>query len=296
MSTPKIERPDVCIYHDPCTDGFGAAWACYAQFGTEDTEYIPANHETSKEMVDFWIEKCTDRKVVVFDYSFPRELLEKLNEVATSFQVIDHHKSAKEALGDLDYCYFDMERSGAMLAWEACHDEPAPKLIEYIQDQDLWKWELPSSKFICQFLNSYERGFKYWDLLRTLLSTEDGRAQARLEGEAMLRKQDWLAEQICNDCLEEWEIDGHVIMAVNCPRILRVFVLDKMGKMGEFPFVGGYDIQGGLATWSLRSNHGTADVSAVAAKFPGGGGHAKAAGFTIPVSRMDFTNRRVLHE
>lgn len=293
MSTPKITCPDICIYHDPCTDGFAAAWACYAQFGDEDTEYIPANHENSKDLVDFWIEKCTDKKVVIYDYSFPRPLLEQMYDVASSLQVIDHHKSAKEALGDLDYCYFDMEKSGAMLAWESCHEEEAPMLIRYVQDQDLWKWELPSAKFICQFLNSYERGFKYWDLLKTLLESEDGRAQARLEGEAMLRMQGWLVDQIVSDTFEEWEVGGHTIPVVNCARILRSFVLEKVGKSSEYPFVGGYDIQDGKATWSLRSNHGTEDVAAIAAMFPGGGGHSKAAGFTVPVERMDFANRKV---
>lgn len=296
MNTPKIKAPEVCIYHDPCTDGFAAAWACYAQFGEEDIEYIPASHETSKDNVDFWIEKCQNKRVVIFDFSFPREIVEKLHEVSADFQLIDHHKSAKDALGDLDYCFFDLEKSGAMLAWEACHDEPAPWLIRYVQDQDLWKWELASAKTICQFLNSYDRGFKYWDLLKTLLETDAGRAQATLEGSAMLRKQDWIADEIAKS-VEEWEICGHKILCVNCPHIMRAFVCDKLIKMGgDYPFVGAFHIEKGKAIWSLRSKADTQDVAEIAAMFPGGGGHPQASGFVIPVERMEIKNQRIKDE
>ena len=68
-------------------------------------------------------------------------------EQAEALVVIDHHKSAVVELHDISNTIFDMKKSGAMLAWEFFHPgKEAPKFIQYIQDRDLWQWELPYSK------------------------------------------------------------------------------------------------------------------------------------------------------
>jgi uncharacterized protein len=69
-----------------------------------------------------------------------KELIQK---VKYHLIVIDHHKSAMIELHDISNTHFDMTKSGAMLSWEFFHPgkEP-PKFIRYIQDRDLWKWEL----------------------------------------------------------------------------------------------------------------------------------------------------------
>ena len=56
--------------------------------------------------------------------------------------VLDHHKSAAEKLtGYQCRCgvvHFDMNKSGARLAWEFFHpDKPVPGLIRYIEDRDI---------------------------------------------------------------------------------------------------------------------------------------------------------------
>ena len=68
-------------------------------------------------------------------------------EDAAGLIVIDHHKSAMVELHDISNTHFDMTKSGAILSWEFFHPgkEP-PKFISYIQDRDLWKWELPYSR------------------------------------------------------------------------------------------------------------------------------------------------------
>jgi oligoribonuclease NrnB/cAMP/cGMP phosphodiesterase (DHH superfamily) len=296
--TPEIKDLDICIYHDPCSDGFGAAWSVWCKF-RDSIEYLPGNHATNKHDVDYWLEKVRDKHVVCFDFSFSRDLVEQMHAVAKSFQIIDHHASAAEEIGDLDYCYFDMNKSGAALAWEATFSvemryklEQVPRLIQYVQDRDLWKWELPDSKAVSNYINSIPRDFKSWSVLATQLASPAGLAEAITAGDAMLTKVDMISDEIAEDA-EEWEINGHTILAANCNRLMSSDVCEKLGRKGNYPFVGCYSVKDGQATWSLRSNHGTEDVSAIAQTYPGGGGHVKAAGFTVSADRMDFENKKV---
>jgi oligoribonuclease NrnB/cAMP/cGMP phosphodiesterase (DHH superfamily) len=91
--------------------------------------------------------------LLFLDFSFDNSTTKKMIEEAAGLLVIDHHKSAMVELHDISNTHFDMTKSGAMLAWEWFHPgkEP-PKFIQYIQDRDLWKWELPySSEFAAAF-------------------------------------------------------------------------------------------------------------------------------------------------
>ena len=87
------------------------------------------------------------KNVIIVDFSYPRDVLIKMAEDADSIIVLDHHKTAEENLKGLDFCIFDMTRSGAVMAWEHFHGKGnTPLLFQYIQDRDLWQWKLPQSK------------------------------------------------------------------------------------------------------------------------------------------------------
>ena len=307
MSTPIVDKIDVCIYHADCSDGFGAAWAVYKKFGPNKVAYLPGAHANKEGEEDYWVEQVSGKRVVCYDFSFSRTLTEKLHAVAESFQVIDHHLSAQVELAGLGYCYFDMTKSGAVLAWESVFHKtssnywiftntkprPVPELLKYVQDRDLWKWELPSSKEIWNFISSLPREFDVWDELATVFTSKEKKRQAIASGSAMLCKVSDMSREIASD-MELWDLGGHTVPVANCPRVLRSDVCEDLGAAGNYPFVGCYQVENGTATWSLRSNHGTENVSVIAGIFPGGGGHAQAAGFTVSVDRMDFVNRKVL--
>ena len=126
---------NVVIYHADCTDCFGAAYSAWKQLGNR-AEYYACKHGTPPPDVK-------DKNVVILDFSFNNETTKKMIEEANSLLVIDHHKSAMVELHDITNTHFDMTKSGAMLSWEFFHPgkEP-PKFIRYIQDRDLWTWEL----------------------------------------------------------------------------------------------------------------------------------------------------------
>jgi oligoribonuclease NrnB/cAMP/cGMP phosphodiesterase (DHH superfamily) len=81
--------------------------------------------------------------------------------------VLDHHKSAAEKLtGYQCRCgvvHFDMNKSGARLAWEFFHpDKPVPGLIRYVEDRDIWKWEFPESPAFLAALEMEPRSIARW--------------------------------------------------------------------------------------------------------------------------------------
>ena len=127
------------IYHADCTDGFGAAYGAWKLLGNR-TEYHPCKHGTKPPNVK-------GKTVAILDFSFNNETTKAMIESASDLIILDHHKSAMVELHDISNTQFDMTKSGAMLSWEFFHPgKECPKFIQYIQDRDLWKWELPYSK------------------------------------------------------------------------------------------------------------------------------------------------------
>jgi uncharacterized protein len=123
----------VVIYHAQCRDGFGSAYAAWTQFG-DTASYIP------RKTQDPVLEGLTDKELYIVDYSYPLPVLEKLIAQNKSVVVIDHHESAKEAVTHFKQNIFDTNHSGAVLTWQYFHPhEPVPKLLLYIEDQDLWR-------------------------------------------------------------------------------------------------------------------------------------------------------------
>lgn len=92
--------------------------------------------------------------------------------------MIDHHKTAHEDLAGLPFAEFDLEHSGAYLTWRHFFGEPVPKFIRYLEERDLWRFNLPDSKGVSQELRAYPFDFEVW---RTLCSN-GGVAKLRREG------------------------------------------------------------------------------------------------------------------
>ena len=107
-------RPLV-IYHANCWDGFCAAWVARKALG--EIEAVPAQYGTPPPDV-------AGRVVYLLDFSYPRPIMEQILTTARRTVVLDHHKTAMEALDGLHQpetgmdVWFDMNKSGARLTWE----------------------------------------------------------------------------------------------------------------------------------------------------------------------------------
>lgn len=263
--------PDLCIYHANCDDGFGAAYAVWLRDGDSVT-YQPAAYGDLPPDV-------TGLDVAIVDFSYKRPILKEMAAKAKSILVLDHHKTAQADLADLSNVHpnviveFDMERSGAVMAWQHFHPGQAiPKFFLYLQDRDLWTKQLPNVDEFTMALRSYPQKFGIWAglLVDNLVD----------EGKAIHRYFRTLVEQAKKNKYS-WNIAGHVVPVVNAPAFLASEVAGELAE-GQ-PFAGVYSQNDEFQFWSLRSREGGLDVSEIA-KLYGGGGHARAAGFRVAVS------------
>lgn len=264
----------LCIYHGNCVDGFGAAWAVRHALG-DDVEFHPGIYgEPAPD--------CTGREIIMVDFSYKRDVLIEIAEVAKLILILDHHKSAQAELVDLPdnvNAIFDMQRSGAMIAWQHFNeDEPPPFLIEYIQDRDLWKFDLEGTREVQAALFSYPYDFKVWD---ELMQMDTHRLYT--EGKAIERKHFKDIKELIKVGATRDTIAGFDVPVLNAPYFYSSDVGHILGD--NEPFAACYHDTPKGRVYSLRSAKEGEDVSVIAAHF-GGGGHQHAAGFTIALDQL----------
>lgn len=292
-------KPNIIIYHDHCADGFGAAWACWMRWG-DACQYIAASYQQPPPDV-------AGKHVLIVDFSYKRDVLAEMGRVAKSVIILDHHKTAladlsewqiEDVAGDFwagddpmksiryndDYigqpiaALFDMQKSGAVLAWEFCHEEPVPMLLRLIQDRDLWRFTMPETKPFGLWLRSEPFDFERWELLSQELGDARDCDRIMIEARAMQKFFDAKVEEIASFAARRALCEFNPIV-VNCPPMFASEVGHALlDKHPDAPFAATYYDMPGGRMWSLRSRDDREDVSAVAAIF-GGGGHRNAAGF-----------------
>jgi hypothetical protein len=256
------------LYHAGCPDGFGAAYAAWKRFGNK-SQYIPINHGDPIPTLP------KDADVLMVDVAYPRAKHFELLGMVKSVTVVDHHKSAMADIGDLPNTHFDMEHSGAVLAWKHLHGVGMPTLLLYIEDRDLWHFGLHNSREISAALSAYPMKFELWDTFNV--------RDLAVEGVAVLRLKEQKVSEMCE--LAFWgKIAGHDVLVVNTT-VFGSEVGNELCKAHPaMPFAAYFFEKQGLRCWGLRSI-GDFDVSEVAKKF-GGGGHKNAAGFTRPIGSV----------
>lgn len=282
----------LCIYHGNCADGFGAAWAVRKALG-EGVEFHAGVYQGDPP-------DAKDRDVILVDFSYKRDVLVGLAERARTVLVVDHHKSAIEDLAEFRRfypvgdayepgmilyttqqnggwpieTYFDADRSGAGLAWDFFHPHaPRPKLIDHIEDRDLWRFKLPGTREIQACLFSHPYDFDLWE--RLMASDLE---QMRREGEAIERKHFKDIAELLGVGVQRMVIGGFDVPVANLPYIHSSDAGNKLAQ-GE-PFGACYWDNALGRNFSLRSTDAGEDVSEVAKKY-GGGGHRNASGFRV---------------
>ena len=283
------EKKGLVFYHADGSDGVGAAWAAWKVL--QDTaDYVPIKYSDPippREMVE-------GKVVYILDFSFkPAALQAAWDSAPLRVITLDHHKSMAEnydgwgvsrrVIGSgwykekrLNNCLYsaryEPDHSGAVMAWGYFHLSDAPLLLQYVEDRDLWKWDLPASKEINAYIQILSKNFATWDGLNVALTKMPERVVGY--GRVVLEHQQTLIEQaarqvifgtlydvpvaICNSSVLHSEIGDHLHGLY--PE--RVAVIWHQGPGSE--------------KLSFRSR-GDANAKALAEMF-GGGGHQHAAG------------------
>lgn len=283
-----MTQPLLCIYHANCADGFTAAWAVWKKH--PDTEFHPGTY--GKEPPN-----CVGRDVVMVDFSYKRDVLLQIAAAANTVLILDHHKSAAGDLVDLPAnvtAIFDMNRSGAMMAWNHYHPDRSPSdLIVHVQDRDLWLFKREQTRAFQANLFSYEYSFENWDMVSSLCADDFKYHQFVAEGEAIERKHFKDVKELIRAAAHRSVIAGHDVPTLNAPYFYSSDAGHQMSQ-GE-AFAACYYDTADNRVYSLRSQPDGADVSLIAAKF-GGGGHKNAAGFRIKLDQLQTVAAGAEHE
>lgn len=278
----------IVIYHANCMDGYFAAFAHNLRYkGVANITYVPSNYgdDIPRDLL------VKDVTVFVLDFSFPLELSIELTKLSKEVAFIDHHKTFADqcnVLNDIPnaHVYFDIHRSGAALAWDFFHHRKPPQVFEYVQDRDLWRFELPNSNEINTALysclhsdvRSKQPDFRDvsiyvtdWDRCVVCLINE-GIAIERYKKIQLLTAAETAAVKPFADT------------DIMVPHVFSPILQSELGNMlcKGYPFAVIMTLlpNTGEVRLSLRSDTDGMDVSEIAKEF-GGGGHRHAAGFTL---------------
>lgn len=299
----------VVAYHGRCNDGYAAASAIH-RLGIRP-QFVPCFYadvmpESLKQL------KPTDN-VLMVDYSLKRPLLLELASRVNKLLVLDHHKTAQEDLENINglveslrdemdnsdsgvtggseeqpiqksqiHAVFDMNRCGAVMAWHyAWPDLKLPRCYELVQDRDLWTqlWPVETKLFYNHLISQpQELGdfAKYEDLNMLQEVMQQAKVLADFQ-ESLVKSAAVNARKIrflAQDCMAinttvlQSELGNHLCTSapVTAPMAFLYFIHEAKQSI----------------IISLRSRPGV-DVSAIAKIF-GGGGHAQAAGMSLPAS------------
>lgn len=264
------------VYHDPCDDGFGAAWVASKKLGTQDVVYRGAKYGDPKALTT--ADAAQYDRIYMLDFTLnSRESMDAIAMV-TNLKVIDHHKSAAALLSGAPYAMFDMNHSGTILTYKHFFPDNTPfPFILHIEDRDLWRFKMEGTKEFTAALRSYPRTFKQWDRLEWLVKP------LKAEGQAILRAVNKQVEDILAAGGSQDGFFGYP--SVNSPihQSELAHALLERNPDAEFASVF-YALPDGRINVSLRSRD-TFDVSRLAAHF-GGGGHKNAAGFICKPKRL----------
>jgi oligoribonuclease NrnB/cAMP/cGMP phosphodiesterase (DHH superfamily) len=257
------QSPTVVLYHAECADGFGAAWALWRKF--PDAIFLPVKHGNAPPS------GMSGQRVVIVDFSYARETLETLAKETKALLILDHHITAEKALAGLPYAYFDLKKSGAVLAWEWAHEHPVPWLLDYIQDKDLWTWALPASREINAAIASHPFDFQLWNSFKQKDLEQEGRAILRYEHE--------LVNKLAGQAVQV-EFQNETV-----PCVQSAILTSQIGERlsADAPFCIIWHDRDGRRYFSMRSREDGTDVGSIAASF-GGGGHTHAAGFSVALN------------
>lgn len=273
-----VKNKDVMIiYHANCNDGLTAAWAAYRQVSmhAKSVELAPYKHGQIRPSVK-------GKVVYILDFSFGRNDMLNMHQDAERLILLDHHASAYEKLNDLDFCIFDMNKSGAGMAWDYFHPgQDRPGLVTHTEKYDLFLHE-PYDK-TDEYIAYAEMHIKDINMLENIFTLYDFDLKELLEDELYEVGRSYLmARKVKVDRLLKnvvyMDINGREVPVVNTSMYINEVCVELTKT---HPIAGCfYMLPDGNFKFSLRSSSAWEEtVNEIAESF-GGGGHPDAAGFT----------------
>lgn len=262
----------ILISHGNCSDGFGAAWAIWKEYG-DDVKYHFSTHSDAPYLYK-------NKSILFLDFAYERKIMDVLDKT-NKVLVIDHHYYSVDNLKGFKNAIIDLSKSGSVLAWENLYpNKEAPKILKYVQDRDLRKFELPYSQEVLSVLDTIPKKFKNWELFSLMLEKD---FPSIVEKGKILKHQ---FNNILNGIIKEARpvnIDGYNGLVVNTSWEFASYAAEKLSEKSDFA-IAWYVDKSGMAKCSFRSSNGL-NVNNLASIY-GGGGHEHSAGATITLNTL----------
>lgn len=293
----------VVLYHYPCMDGMFSAVAASHTFA-DAAVYKGVNYNDKLDPEEF-----IGADVYMLDFSLKFDDLMALAEKADSVTIIDHHESALKELeaipkfelapttrrkafeeserlygeGIRIACHFDMTQSGAMLSWRYFSDEGTPQLIKHVQDRDLWKFELPGTNAIHEYMMlkiGYWTIFRWAEFLASFEADQGVRDRVIDRGHLLLEYQEARVAELADKACEGTFM-GVPCQYVNAPGYMSSDLGNMLCNRNPDRIAVIFQVRPEITNISLRSHKSSKfNVSEIASAL-GGGGHRNAAGCTL---------------
>ncbi len=290
----------VILSHKNCSDGFAAAWAAHHYYSSQQEPYHlkhiyvdPPNPELAFEKLQRYLPPNKVEEVYSFDVGYKADKLLKLLEIYPDAKVYDHHISSyKDICANIDPVpvnyHFNNDKSGATLAWECFFkDQPVPKLLQYIEDRDLWNFRRPDSIDITAGIYA-SLPIGDFDMWTEFVENEEEKVVEMLRIGKIINK---LQERRIRALIrigKVYQINGLKAFVVNTTENVSDLgntvcqLKDENNNfIADYAMIYRHDHKEDETYVSLRSNQGRdVDVSKIAESFSSkGGGHKNAAGF-----------------
>lgn len=279
----------ICIYHKNCTDGTTAAAVLLLKY--PECKLYNLDHNYKSEDIDNILQDVDkDTTVFIVDFSLKENDLKRVVDTAGEVINIDHHISVKQMLEEFSKKYanfkfvFDNDSSGASLTYRYFFGSDIPKLIRYVEDKDIWRWEFGEetkdvNNYLFLFTNKPD---KIKDLI---LSGE--LEEIIQKGKVISEYTNYLINGFVDKSKDLFiKIGDYKVRAYNAG-----LFQSEIGNILSSKFeqaVCLFSINGDYAKLSFRSLDGHNPSALDLAKLLGGGGHRNAAGASL--SLTEFCN------
>ncbi|GAB4845412.1 hypothetical protein Ancab_038819 [Ancistrocladus abbreviatus] len=321
-SVSYLKKKAAVLYHYPCPDGAFAALAAHLYFSATaspalffpNTVYDPIKPEQLP------LDEIGD--VYLLDFVGPAGFVRDILSRVERLFILDHHKSALEmlssdaSLAQNMVTVIDMDRSGATISYDYFKQKlneqelnvpgnsvlgefgRLRKLFQYVEDGDLWKWQLENSKAFSSGLKdlNMEYDFRVNPCIFDQLRSVDVESVISKGMASMSKKQNLIDEALKDsfgialgggefghclavnaDSISELRSElGHQLACKSRSMMLRAIgaVVYRVPELGNDH----------VLKISLRSD---GDDTAVISQRYGGGGHRNASSFMLNSAEFD---------
>ena len=286
------------IYHGGCQDGTAAA-AIFKHYLNKNypDHSVELIYGVYHDAVD--IERFRNKDVYFLDFSYSKEIIEKIIDVAWGVTVLDHHKSAYNNLfpaleGKLKD-HFKLDKCGAMIAWEFTHHkEPAPAFIDLVNQRDMWQKQNDDADSLylaisTDYPKNEDKLNIFVDLINDNLNPDTPLLNSLLlKGKSYLDYNRKVVENIAYNHYSDEIIDHNgvkqSILVCNCQGMWASDVGEILAKQSPTGIGMTWCLtEKGLKVSIRVKDDVDWDAGAYAKSAGGGGGHARSAGFLIKV-------------